>query len=330
MWILVGIPTVNGIPLTSTLEKICSLSDEPIQMLRMAAAAGGVDDEKDETNSLNLNGKDPNPSSSFYMYAKRCPCDPSYVCPVGSISSNACGYTEDHVFHRDEDYYNYTDDVTENGEFLYKLSETSSTLFCFHLDHETTFIRNAWPVVILWLGGLIIFLYTSDSGRNARLYFCNILFRHICCLSFRPILYLICCICHSRDPNEDIEDRIISRENEIRQRLRLQTIALFQANQRVEELEQTWRQNSGRSSIFDHHNRLNNYQLVVRTKAYRQTMAPRSDRLNEKDIEAFDSENSKVCSVTCSVCLDNVNEGDKVGDLSCGHVFHINCLKGVS
>jgi len=30
---------------------------------------------------------------------------------------------------------------------------------------------------------------------------------------------------------------------------------------------------------------------------------------------------------TCSICLNDIDEGEKIGDLACRHAFHLMCLK---
>jgi hypothetical protein len=46
------------------------------------------------------------------------------------------------------------------------------------------------------------------------------------------------------------------------------------------------------------------------------------DSSNEIDIENLD-----VPDNTCSICLCELEEGDWVGDIPCGHLFHKDCLK---
>ena len=49
-------------------------------------------------------------------------------------------------------------------------------------------------------------------------------------------------------------------------------------------------------------------------------------RYVEKDVsEAEEDENDEN---TCSICFGKIEYGERVGELSCNHVFHVDCLKG--
>jgi len=50
-------------------------------------------------------------------------------------------------------------------------------------------------------------------------------------------------------------------------------------------------------------------------------------KLKTKTINKSDSDQFDVDDVICLICMSSPEEGERVGDLSCGHTFHVTCLK---
>mmetsp|Transcript_6963 Transcript_6963/g.15300 ORF Transcript_6963/g.15300 Transcript_6963/m.15300 type:complete len:649 (+) Transcript_6963:139-2085(+) len=125
---------------------------------------------------------------NVYM-ARPCPCDDSgrvYCLVEGTKSgpvADSCGIPA----------------VTDG--FTVSTPENMTVVECFELGSQTVFIRNAWPVVVLWYGALLIFLIATDNGRHAR-------------------SFLLHKLCPGLSTNERQVERILQRENQMRDRLR--------------------------------------------------------------------------------------------------------------
>lgn len=136
--------------------------------------------------------------------ARRCPCDTTgetYCLVDSEISTelpDTCGISQESsfLFGYANYPYNYTNSTQGNA-----------TIECFDMASQTVFIRNAWPVIVLWYGALVIFFVATANGKYAQLCIIN-----SCCPCFRV--------------NERYVDRALRREEEMRSRLRsLQTAA---------------------------------------------------------------------------------------------------------
>ena len=51
--------------------------------------------------------------------------------------------------------------------------------------------------------------------------------------------------------------------------------------------------------------------------------------VEDDEIKNDDDDDALLCDLgpTCTICYGPLNEGDRVGDLPCGHIFHSECLK---
>jgi hypothetical protein len=132
---------------------------------------------------------------------RQCPCDATGVtyCLVDSdiSSSNAdtCGVAQSSSFLFGVSNYPY------NYSNLTSTDQYNATIECFDMASQTVFIRNAWPVIVLWYGALVIFFLATANGKYAQLCLVNTL-----CPCFRV--------------NERYVDRALQREDEMRTRLR--------------------------------------------------------------------------------------------------------------
>lgn len=48
----------------------------------------------------------------------------------------------------------------------------------------------------------------------------------------------------------------------------------------------------------------------------------------DEDSSGFVSEDAEDDKISCSICLNAVEDGERIGALSCNHIFHSDCLKG--
>jgi len=263
---------------------------------------------------------------------------------------------------------------------------------CFELNSQTVFIRNAWPVVVLWYGALFIFLIATSNGRYARAYLFNL------CTNNRQIGRQV--------------DRIIAREAEMRNRLResaLRARTLAEGPGRLlvrrsgvrmmrgasnlgrEGTTREERHEATRWWLLQHLGIMSvdeeipqEVEYVLRTKLFNSEkerarreelrLAKNMETIEDNDMEdnnnlttptkrppvkgeeekgpdtpetvatSFNGSDNDEQSPTadipnntcsdedddtfeCTICLTEVEEGDRVGILSCQHIFHAECLQ---
>jgi len=304
------------------------------------------------------------------LYARSCPCSPqerTFCLAQPHVAQNTCGIPRD----------------------------SRLPVGCYNLTNRNVFIRNAWPVVVLWYGALFIFLIVTENGKSAR-------------------NWVLAKICPGRD--EHLADAYLQREIVIRDRLR--RVRLGRGDRRVTALDE---EEGGGLAAADMQ-RIRTQTLVLKTKRFNaqrekdkrrrrrreqhltgveesdastesapktpehgkpssavyenndvntpETMAlddsvqsPMSfpsdgpvttsasaDSFQDNEIpqsmsadqammlcapcmpitpvaEEFDQSDDDEEDFTCTICIMEVEDGDKVGALSCNHIFHVECLK---
>lgn len=174
---------------------------------------------------------------------------------------------------------------------------SNESVGCFNQSSRTSLIRNAWPVIVLWYGGLVIFLLFTSQGRNARHY-----------------LIGKCC---NRNYNRQLVDQYWYIEGGFwrRRRRRTNLHSLFQFFRRRAEMESEDEVPPLPPNTLDHlvdtHSEHPPNQLALKTKLY---AAPHNAVEDEDDL-------------ACTICFTPLEDGDRVGALSCKHEFHVECLK---
>ena len=291
-------------------------------------------------------------AKSIYM-ARSCPCDgdEETYCLVEGISGSVhdtCGVTQSAL--------------TLFGNTTFGITRVE----CFKLESRTTFIRNAWPVVVFWYLALTVFLLATDNGRNVR-------------------RYVISKVCPSCRINERRLDRIMQREMEHRARILsaatrsarlaeadrpteyvLQT-RVFNAKRELgirEEAKLLKANNANNERIGDENEEDDDSSLHPSTPKKKstkkdcstpETVASRdddeADEYPESEEEAPSSKKTEeittddneieTCTLVeekedapedddesfdCTICLAPVEDGEKVGVLPCSHIFHAECL----
>mmetsp|Transcript_23438 Transcript_23438/g.32862 ORF Transcript_23438/g.32862 Transcript_23438/m.32862 type:complete len:438 (+) Transcript_23438:159-1472(+) len=178
-----------------------------------------------------------------------------------------------------------------------------SEVGCFNQSSRTVLIRNAWPVVILWYGALILFLFLTEQGRHTR----NFVYSKLC----------------NRNYNASMINRMLEPSDVFSSRF----FAPF------------WRQRPVRRTVVDpvtpeteedrNENRGPPTALALKTKRY---MRPSSDIVAGSTEQSTDysrdcdSENSQE-GISCTICFGPLEDGERIGALPCEHIFHVDCLK---
>ena len=267
---------------------------------------------------------------------------------------------------------------------------------CYNLTNRIVFIRNAWPVVVLWYGALFIFLVVTENGKSAR-------------------NWVLAKMCPGR--NDSLADAYLQREIVIRDRLRRVRLGRGGTVTALDEEE-----GGGGLAAVDTQ-RIRTQTLVLKTKRFnaqrekekrrRRRREQRLTRVEESDAstdsaprtperlrpslerededemntpetaaldyslqspmsfppdgplntsasadsfqdneipqsmsadqammlcapcspitpvaeEADETDDDDDEDFTCTICIMEVEDGDKVGALSCHHIFHVQCLK---
>eukprot|EP00816_Leptocylindrus_hargravesii_P000025 CAMPEP_0196827542 /NCGR_PEP_ID=MMETSP1362-20130617/94209_1 /TAXON_ID=163516 /ORGANISM="Leptocylindrus danicus, Strain CCMP1856" /LENGTH=206 /DNA_ID=CAMNT_0042208183 /DNA_START=641 /DNA_END=1261 /DNA_ORIENTATION=- len=168
---------------------------------------------------------------------------------------------------------------------------------------------------------------------------------------------------------DDLAERILTREVEIRNRMRTQAVAAMHARQRLLEIQAAHQQRQSRSvrrslgqslettpmqnplDDATNNDAADEYRLVLRTKHYHPATTTAlvvegnaaendsnreiathfgplavvsEDRNGADDLSLFGMNSQEV---VCTICLGAIQDNDRVGDINCGHIFHVACLK---
>ena len=171
---------------------------------------------------------------------------------------------------------------------------------CFAFPDSEIFARSVWPVAFVWMGLVLLFCVLTRPGHNA----CH------GCIS----------ICFPQW-TERLARRIAERQPRRAQHL-VRNYWLRRQRYLQEWYRETIRQNNleAATSIEVELARSRApMQLVLRTRRFES-----SDRIDDDDDKDGDDPYDPN---TCSVCFEGLVEGDKIGSLHCGHLFHAKCLK---
>jgi RING-finger-containing ubiquitin ligase len=225
---------------------------------------------------------------------------------------------------------------------------------CLKLLSSQSFLRNSWPVAVLWLATMVLYLFTTTGGRFAMRYFCfKISSCFKCCVCF-------CCHGHRRrDPN--VHDATLAEWPN--HRIIDQIIAMQERSERLRfrrgmVLGQIGENDSSRSPQDS------SVTYILKTTQFNKksmsspseeetlpvtpcTLSPSSSASSngvssgvsgnddnndeEKDHVAMESGDHDSFSdndeILCTICLTSIEDGDRVGVLTCDHLFHSECLK---
>ena len=217
---------------------------------------------------------------------------------------------------------------------------TTEPVGCYQFSVTQVIARNAWPLLFLWYFGLLVVLLCTIQGKTARDY----------------------CIgrwCTTR-PNQVFVDRLLRGDltnvdvpgfrwrfwTYNQRRLERGILAQGQYAWRMEaQYNMTGGSSSGGGGRRDGRKqtlelRTKRYQvedqaLNSRHRAQQQEQEeptisiPPTERTSPTDNNNTDDDNDSTDDdqVTCSICFAPLEHGDRIGDLACGHTFHVDCLK---
>jgi len=183
-----------------------------------------------------------------------------------------------------------------------------------------TFALSVWPIIWIWYLILILFMFFTDLGIGASNF---IIFRAVipvmtCWLSDENHItrHIKRSLRRNRRLERIVESRLLQFREE-RNRRRRTSIERMQ----IEVAEGFIPQGSQSLQASDIISGDVQVTLMLKTKFY---------QANGTSYNMADSDNDDDDSAgnhTCSICLVELVEGERIGDLSCNHVFHLPCLK---
>ena len=203
---------------------------------------------------------------------------------------------------------------------------------CYEGTTSAVFIRNVWPVVVLWFAAMAFYLISTDAGRG----------------TLKFALSRIC-RCESLS-NHRLVNEIVTREmNFHRQRERernrasnalrmaeegggnvvtyiLKTKAHKSYPKSPTNTEPSTPDTSLKSSLSDDGDFSPNDGIDGESLSYGEaalTTPSKDDEETAVGIEHYLEEDV----VTCSICMMEIEDGERIGALECDHKFHVDCLK---
>jgi len=217
--------------------------------------------------------------------------------------------------------------LVQNGEDSCRVPADPSTHPVECLKTPTSkqiFIRNAWPVALLWTTAMLLYIVGTDGGRLGVRFF---------------ISKFCCCKDVISQSNLNIVNEIVARESDARRRF--QRVASSRLSRRNEQDPVTY---------------------ILKTKEYKKSpgdalypstpdgdltlpMTPDNSRSFESSEDDWDADLTCLpCmdmdsnddhddngndneDVVCTICIMEIEDGDRVAVLDCNHLFHSDCLK---
>jgi len=195
---------------------------------------------------------------------------------------------------------------------------TTVSADCFYSESMfRNFAMNIWPIIWVWYLILIALLFT-DFGAGVTNF---ILFKAI-------IPVMTCWLCDNNRiarrikrtlrKNNHLERRVEDRLIELRRHSDMlrQTIIDRMQIQAAESLFPEGFQTLRASDIISGDVKVS---LVLKTKLYQA-----NEYTNENNMS---DDNNSDRGQMCSICLVELSEAERIGDLPCQHTFHLSCLK---
>ena len=174
---------------------------------------------------------------------------------------------------------------------------------------QRDFVRSVWPVLVVMVMLLITCIICTSHGNQC------VLFSFSLCM---PVVF-----------NRMYANFLLRRRPErarylVRKWVTRRSEAL---NERFEEL----RRNETGTPLNDIEEELvresaqtfRGNSLKLRTKRFRRD-SEKVERMDSNDSNTMDEEDD---GFSCAICFGPLEDNDRVGDLPCQHMFHVECLK---
>lgn len=228
--------------------------------------------------------------------AKECPCAPGRYC----LHMRFCKRSQ-----------------TELGSEEWPWQNVNGTCNNGHSKGEELML-TIWPAVWFWVMFMFAALGYTEIGRNARdfIFYRGIMFSLTSCLSdnISWMRFLKQTLRKNRGLERLVDERLAIERERRRQRRNMELQRLqATVTQRLMSMSRDGNRQYGLTDIMSNDIQL---KLMLRKKLFRCPLSTDPD----PESGGHDSE-------VCSICLDNVEVGTLIGNIECGHIFHLHCLK---
>jgi len=239
-----------------------------------------------------------------------------------------------------------------DGRVLYRWNQQTEWDERFHpgcttIKRRTGFARSIWPVLMVWYGSVVMFMLSTGNGRSAlgfcfarcvpgwNTFFVNRIQRvdpdranHMILNHYRmvqshhldqiatlfetaPSIFVPARNNHdnlnannaSSDDDDNDDDNDNDNDNELRRRIR---------NRRRKQPTCLDLKTKKHKTITD----VVAYSATI-------TIVPSSPTTSKNENE---NDNIRLAN-TCTICQVEIEDGERVGNLPCNHLFHVDCLK---
>jgi hypothetical protein len=173
---------------------------------------------------------------------------------------------------------------------------------CFAQSSKDTLLRNAWPLLLLWYATLLFMLLCTDRGRHARNY--------VKLRAFR---------------NTQTNERIVDHFLHIHGFGNANT-----ANNNINNNNENAQPQRG-DGVYNNNNLLpianlvqrQPTELLLRTSIYGTEDIHYHHHYDDNDNDSAQEQEPE----SCTICFSPLQQGERVGVLSCHHIFHVTCLR---
>ena len=180
---------------------------------------------------------------------------------------------------------------------------------CLDIQNKEVFVRSVWPIILIWFALTGAFCVLTFSGRNAMDYALTSLFPKWNEMIFEAI-------CYDPESNNDHDNRpgllrklFYVRRNQFQNRYR-------GIVNRAQIREEGGNPDDTEGMPYE-----------IRTRRFHKTenaIHAEPDSIVHSCDTLQDEEESEA---SCAICFLPLEEGERVGVIDCGHVFHVDCLK---
>jgi len=187
---------------------------------------------------------------------------------------------------------------------------------CLKADNRSIFARSIWPILIIWYGMAVLFCLCTTPGRNAL-----------------DCMIVQCCSCYGdylvNRMMQHQPHRVAALANSYLDRSTISDGLNFQRRRREEENDQERDAENERNSQLEilfmeteltmlgarlQRQERRPTELTLKTKIFKKSATNISNEQGEEDL-------------SCTICFGPIEDGNRVGQLPCEHIFHVECLK---
>lgn len=190
--------------------------------------------------------------------------------------------------------------LNRNENLCYVPVDVNEPVLCSGLSPVEAFVKNAWPISLLWIAALSIYICFTEGGHQICRYACIKIF-----------------FCWDSNVwNERLVEELLRNES-------------IEGMQRRHDPNRSTLRNSSVVYLL----RMHEYS-PTKTKHLSEDGSPLSEKTATMTPDCIgDSNDDLFCSeidneeVVCTICIATIEEGDMIGALPCKHRFHVECLK---